>query len=175
VKRISREWRRDTAIIRCRDGKKNAMSTNSLETLLLGLAAEPDDAAEAYGIVHARLTRFFNLKNMADPATMADGVMDRLAASMVTRGAAQLESPAAFALGIARHLLQEEWRRLAREKEAIREWTGIVRTEHDDEKELTMALSGRLSSPDGRGKTRNAAGLLWLDGSGKDRTPSPDG
>jgi DNA-directed RNA polymerase specialized sigma24 family protein len=70
---------------------------------------------------------------------MADEVMDRLAASMATRGAAQIESPAAFALGIARHLLQEEWRRLAREKEAIREWTGIVRTEHDEEKELTMA------------------------------------
>ena len=115
------------------------MSTNSLETLLMGLAAEPDDAAEAYRIVHARLTRFFNLKNMADPATMADEVMDRLAASMASRGAAEIESPAAFALGIARHLLQEEWRRLAREKEAIREWTGTVRTEHDHEKELTMA------------------------------------
>ena len=115
------------------------MSTNSLETLLMGLAAEPEDAAKAYRIVHARLTRFFDLKNMADPATMADEVMDRLAASLATRGTAQIESPAAFALGIARHLLQEEWRRLAREQEAIREWAGIPRTEQDDEKELTMA------------------------------------
>jgi DNA-directed RNA polymerase specialized sigma24 family protein len=115
------------------------MSANSLDTLLMGLAAEPDDAAKAYRVVHARLTRFFDLKNMADPATMADEVMDRLAATMATRGAAQIESPAAFALGIARHLLQEEWRRLAREKEAIREWTAVVQTEHDDEKELTMA------------------------------------
>lgn len=115
------------------------MSANSLETLLMALAAEPDDAAKAYGIVHARLVRFFNLKNMADPATLADEVMDRLAASLATRGAGQIESPAAFALGIARHVLQEEWRGLAREKEAMREWTPVAQTEHDDEKELTMA------------------------------------
>jgi DNA-directed RNA polymerase specialized sigma24 family protein len=115
------------------------MSANSLETLLMALAAEPDDAAKAYRIVHARLMRFFSLKNMADPGAMADEVMDRLAASLATRGAEQIGSPAAFALGIARHLLQEEWRRLAREKEAIREWTAVARSEHDDEKELTMA------------------------------------
>jgi DNA-directed RNA polymerase specialized sigma24 family protein len=115
------------------------MSANSLETLLMALAAEPDDAAKAYRIVHARLMRFFDLKNMADPGAMADKVMDRLAANLSRRGAEQIESPAAFASGIARHLLQEEWRRLAREKEAIREWKAVVPSGNDDERELTMS------------------------------------
>jgi len=115
------------------------MTENSFETLLMALATEPDDAAKAYRIVHARLMRFFSLKDMADPGAMADEVMDRLATSLATHGTGQIESPAAFALGIAHHLLQEEWRRLAREKEAIREWTAVVQPEPDDEKELTMA------------------------------------
>jgi RNA polymerase sigma factor (sigma-70 family) len=114
------------------------MTAGSLETLLMALAAEPNDAATAYRTVHTRLMRFFSLKNVADPAALADEVMDRLATSLAVRGAEQIESPAAFALGIARHLLQEEWRRVAREQEAIHEWTVAVQTEHDDEKELTL-------------------------------------
>lgn len=114
------------------------MNANSLETLLAALAPEEKDAASAYRSVHARLTRFFSLQDVADPAALADEVMDRLAASLVARGAERIPSPGAFALGIARHLLQEETRRQIRERETVREWMAATRMEDATQTELAV-------------------------------------
>ena len=97
----------------------------SLDVLLAALAPgpDPDTAAAAYRQLHARLTRLFTLNNVLDPGALADETLDRLAASLATR---QVDSPAAFALGIARLLIKEEARRRGKEVAATRDWTASL-------------------------------------------------
>jgi DNA-directed RNA polymerase specialized sigma24 family protein len=98
------------------------MNAASLEALLAALGRDTEDATAAYRMLHARLVRFFDLQNITDPEALADQAMDRLAASLLARGTETIASPAAFVLGIARHLLQEERRHVAREGEVAYEW-----------------------------------------------------
>jgi RNA polymerase sigma factor (sigma-70 family) len=98
-------------------------AAGSFDALLAILGPTQDQAADAYSQLHARLTRFFALNNAADPADLADQVLDRLARSLESR---EIASPVAFALGIARLLLKEEARARAKEIDAARDWAAVT-------------------------------------------------
>lgn len=114
------------------------MNAASLETLLAALGRDTNDATTAYRALHARLVRFFDLQNVTDPETLADQAMDRLAASLLARGTESIASPVAFVLGIARHLLQEERRHVAREGAVAYEWAKVQQFEDAATKEAEL-------------------------------------
>jgi len=101
------------------------LNANSLNSLLLLLHANPHEAAAAYRKLHTRLSRYFNIHNTDDPIALADEAMDRLA-RRVEAGDIAIESPMAFALGIAGHLLQEEARDRLRREKAANAWSEMM-------------------------------------------------
>lgn len=99
------------------------MDKETLDKVLSLLAPDPEQAAIEYRKLHERLTRFFEWNSTNDPTALADEALDRLGKRA---GADDLEhgvrSASAFVLGVARHLLQEERRRQARDAQAQRVW-----------------------------------------------------
>jgi DNA-directed RNA polymerase specialized sigma24 family protein len=116
------------------------------ETLkeLLGLL-HPDEAQAAveYQNLHQRLARFFAWNNAQDPTALADEALDRLAKraaeSTLNEG---VRNVSAFALGVARHLLQEEARRQLKMVEISRHWQAMesARTREPEAEALEDAL-----------------------------------
>src|ERR1700679_3022312 len=102
------------------------MQSELLEVLLGILGEGTEDAAVAYQNLHRRLVRFFKLNNGSDPESLADEAMDRLARTAADRSPGSIAPPLAFALGIARHLLQEDTRRQVRQTEAAQDWSRLV-------------------------------------------------
>jgi DNA-directed RNA polymerase specialized sigma24 family protein len=91
----------------------------------------PDEAKAAveYHNLHQRLTRFFDWNNGQDPMALADEVLDRLAKRAVEPDVKEgVRNTSAFALGIARHLLQEEVRRQIKMAEISRHWQAMEST-----------------------------------------------
>ena len=125
------------------------MQENSLEALLALLGAGSKDAGAAYRELHLRLVRLFRLQSDSDPEALADEAMDRLGKIAVrtnTAGARQIDSPVALALGIARHLLQEDQRRQMRETATARDWVGSRVQESKAEAEILEAISTCLAT-----------------------------
>jgi DNA-directed RNA polymerase specialized sigma24 family protein len=79
--------------------------------------------------------RLFTLNRVVDPQALADEAMDRLA-RRVAEAPGIIESPSAFVLGIARHLLQEDERRRIREREAANEWASQITAQSGATEEL---------------------------------------
>jgi DNA-directed RNA polymerase specialized sigma24 family protein len=113
----------------------------------------PDEAQAAveYQNLHQRLTRFFDWNNAQDPMALADETLDRLAKraaesamsenvrSDMTEG---VRNVSAFALGVARHILQEEARRQLKMTEINQHWRSmeLARTQDPDAEAIADAL-----------------------------------
>ncbi len=97
------------------------MRKETLEKILTLLGPSKEEAAVEYRKLHQRLTRFFEWNAVLDPTALADEAMDRLAKRGTEENAVEpILNPSAFALGIARLLLQEEARRQQKKVEAMR-------------------------------------------------------
>ena len=121
------------------------MQSELLEALLGILGKGTEDAAVAYQNLHQRLVRFFRLNNGSDPESLADEAMDRLARNAADRPSGSIASPLAFALGIARHLLQEDTRRQVRQTEAQHDWSRLVAYAHSGDDSLLQAIEDCLA------------------------------
>lgn len=108
------------------------MDAPTFQTLLLRLDPDHDKAAHEYRRLHQRLVRFFILHPVRDPYVLADEALDRLARRVVANPD-EVIAPAAFLIGIARHLLQEEERHRIRENQAFQDWASIPRRSTDEE------------------------------------------
>jgi DNA-directed RNA polymerase specialized sigma24 family protein len=107
----------------------------TLKQLLDLLGPDEQQAAAEYRKLHERLSRFFEWNHVADPMALADETIDRLgkrATEMEIKGG--VHDVSAFALGVARHLLQEEARRQLKSVEISRHW-GIHRSISSSEAE----------------------------------------
>lgn len=92
------------------------MSSPAFEQLLAALGPDRERAGAEYRELHNRLVKFFEWECGAQPDAQADEVLDR-----VTRRIAQgerIENLRAYAYGVAKLLLREVWKRVAREEEA---------------------------------------------------------
>jgi DNA-directed RNA polymerase specialized sigma24 family protein len=115
-----------------------------LDPLLHALDPDPEKAGIAYRQIQQRLIRFFRLNSAGDPESLADQALDRLARRIASQPG-EVASPQAFALGIARHLLQEDTRRTQREARAAAEWTALA-SPHDPRRErLLQAIEDCMS------------------------------
>lgn len=112
----------------------------NFDALLRALDADTEAAGVAYRQLHQRLIHFFRLNNASDPEAMADEALDRLARRIGELQAEDIGSPQAFALGIGRHLLQEDRRRHRRESEAASEWAALALANDGHHEELLQAL-----------------------------------
>jgi DNA-directed RNA polymerase specialized sigma24 family protein len=84
------------------------LTATGLALVLARLEADPGRSAAAYESLRLALVRFFGWRGASFPDERADETLDRLA-SRLDRGEA-VEDVRSFALGIARHVLQEAWR-----------------------------------------------------------------
>jgi DNA-directed RNA polymerase specialized sigma24 family protein len=120
------------------------VKSTSLASLLDLLHQDPPQAAIAYHQLHARLARFFSINHTDDPVHLADIAMDRLALRSENPDTT-INSPISFALGIARHLLQENTRHRLRDEEASKTWTTITPLADPHQEERRVALDLCLS------------------------------
>jgi DNA-directed RNA polymerase specialized sigma24 family protein len=121
-----------------------------LKELLNLLHPDEAKAAVEYQNLHQRLARFFDWNNAQDPEALADEALDRLGKRVAEPGVDEgVRNVSAFALGIARHLLQEEARRQLKMTEISRHWRAmeLARTREPESEALEDALQhclGRL-------------------------------
>jgi DNA-directed RNA polymerase specialized sigma24 family protein len=98
----------------------------TLKELLNLLHPDEAKAAVEYHNLHQRLTRFFDWNNAQDPMALADEAIDRLAKRATDQDKNDnVQHISAFALGIARHMLQEEGRRQLKMVEISRHWQAM--------------------------------------------------
>jgi DNA-directed RNA polymerase specialized sigma24 family protein len=116
------------------------VDSHHFDALLHALDADTAPAGLAYRQLHQRLIRFFRLNNASDPEALADEALDRLGRRIGTLQAGDIGSPQAFALGIGRHLLQEDMRRQRRESEAAAEWAALTLANDGHHEGLLHAL-----------------------------------
>jgi DNA-directed RNA polymerase specialized sigma24 family protein len=115
----------------------------TLKELLNLLHSDEGQAAVEYHNLHQRLARFFDWNNAQDPMALADEALDRLAKRAAEPGVNEgVQNVSAFALGIARHLLQEEARRQLKMAEISRHWQAMesARTQEPESEALEDAL-----------------------------------
>jgi DNA-directed RNA polymerase specialized sigma24 family protein len=124
------------------------VQNNPLKELLTLLHSDEAQAALEYQKLHQRLARFFDWNNVQDPTALADEALDRLGRRAAEPGAKEgVQNLSAFALGIARHLLQEEGRRQQKMVEISRHWRAmeLVRTQEPESGELEETLEDCLA------------------------------
>jgi DNA-directed RNA polymerase specialized sigma24 family protein len=123
----------------------------TLKELLNLLSPDEAQAAVEYQNLHQRLTRFFDWNNAQDPMALADETLDRLAKraaeSAMSEGVPSamnegVRNVSAFALGVARHILQEEARRQIKMTEINQHWRSmeLARTHDPDADAVEDAL-----------------------------------
>jgi DNA-directed RNA polymerase specialized sigma24 family protein len=125
----------------------------TLKQLLDLLGPDEEQAAAEYRKLHERLTRFFEWNHVEDPMALADEALDRLgkrATDAEIKGG--VRDVSAFALGVARHLLQEEGRRQQKNAEISRHWKIHKSNVSSDAEEMEDALQHCLAKmqPDRR-------------------------
>jgi DNA-directed RNA polymerase specialized sigma24 family protein len=122
---------------------------NTFKELLTRLHADEAQAAIEYHRLHQRLARFFDWNNAQDPMALADEAIDRLGRRATEHGMNDgVQNVSAFALGIARHILQEEARRQQKMVEISRHWRAMesARTQEPESSELEEALEDCLAT-----------------------------
>jgi len=87
------------------------LTATGLARVLAQLGTDPERSAAAFESLRLALIRFFGWRGASFPDERADETLDRLAARL-DRGEAVADLRA-FALGIARNVLLEQWRRSA--------------------------------------------------------------
>jgi DNA-directed RNA polymerase specialized sigma24 family protein len=118
----------------------------TLKQLLDLLDPDEHQAAMEYRKLHERLTRFFEWNNVEDPTALADEAIDRLgkrAAEADLKGG--VRDVSAFALGVARHILQEEARRRQKMADISRHWKLQEPTLSSEAEEMEDALQHCLA------------------------------
>lgn len=113
------------------------MEGATFDKLMQLLAADREQAALEYRRLHERLTRFFDWNGGEDPLALADQTMDRIGNRLEKNDEGPIQNVSAFALGVARHLLQEDARQRKKAAEAGAHWTssGQSSSNNEDEKE----------------------------------------
>ena len=86
-----------------------ASQRDGIATLLATLGSTPEERGMEYERLRSKLILFFSRQTLPFPEDLADESLDRLA-RRIAEGTEILSAPA-FALGIARHLAQEQRRR----------------------------------------------------------------
>jgi RNA polymerase sigma factor (sigma-70 family) len=89
-----------------KSGARWAINQDQFAGLLLKLANEPLEAAARYEALRAKLIFYFRRKSLDFPEDLADEVLDRLARRLAE--GTEIDSLAAFAIGIARFVAQEQ-------------------------------------------------------------------
>jgi DNA-directed RNA polymerase specialized sigma24 family protein len=113
----------------------------TLKQLLDLLDPDEQQAAVEYRKLHERLTRFFEWNHVEDPMALADETIDRLgkrATEAEIKGG--VRDVSAFALGVARHILQEEARRQLKSAEISRHWKVHKSNASSEAEEMEDAL-----------------------------------
>lgn len=85
---------------------RNTIRDDQFATLLAKLGDDPLDAGARYEALRTRLIFYFRRRGLDFPEDLADEVLDRLARRLAD--GAQIDSLAAFAMGIARYVAQEQ-------------------------------------------------------------------
>jgi DNA-directed RNA polymerase specialized sigma24 family protein len=118
------------------------MHKEALDKILDLLGGPNEEAAGIeYRKLHERLSRFFEWNGVEDPGALADEAIDRLGRRALEEAATEsVRKPSAFALGIARLLLQEEVRRQKRQIEAIRNWQTLRPASTSEDEAMDEAL-----------------------------------
>jgi DNA-directed RNA polymerase specialized sigma24 family protein len=116
------------------------VDSGHFDALLRALDVDTEAAGLAYRQLHQRLILFFRINNAADPEALADEALDRLGRRIGTLQTGDIGSPQAFALGIGRHLRQEDLRRQRRESEAASEWAAVTLANDGHHEYLLQAL-----------------------------------
>ena len=117
------------------------MHREALDKILDILGGPNEEAAIEYQRLHERLSRFFEWNGVEDPAALADEAIDRLGRRAVEEEVTEkVRNPSAFALGIARLLLQEEGRRQQKKTEAIWHWETLRAASTSEEEAMDEAL-----------------------------------
>ena len=99
------------------------MHKASLDKILNLLGPDDDAAAAEYCKLHERISRFFESNSIDDPESLADEAIDRLGRRATEPGTKEnIRNLSVFALGIARLLLLEEFRRQKRQADTNRSW-----------------------------------------------------
>jgi len=107
----------------------------TFDKLMQLLSTDREEAAQEYRRLHERLTRFFDWNGAEDPPALADQTIDRIGNRLEKEDEGPIQNVPAFALGIARHLLQEDTRKRRKATEAGKLWTSIDHSSHTEEKE----------------------------------------
>jgi DNA-directed RNA polymerase specialized sigma24 family protein len=122
------------------------MRREAFSKLLDVLGPSEEAAAIEYRKLHQRLSRFFEWNGVRDPDALADEAIDRLGRRIAEENArATVRNPGAFALGIARLLLQEEARRQQRETQAGKHWGLHDAASSTEAEEMDRALQHCLA------------------------------
>jgi DNA-directed RNA polymerase specialized sigma24 family protein len=85
------------------------LSPRALARLLDRLGPDPDRAGAAYEALQRKLIKFFDWRGATQPEECADEALDRLAVKLDE--GSRVEDVRSYALGIARLVLLEQWRR----------------------------------------------------------------
>lgn len=113
--------------------------------LLEVLGPDRDRAAERYEELRRGLTRFFEWRRSADPVSLVDEVMDRVARRLADGEEIRGAEPAGYFYGVARNVWRESVKRERRERTAISEVrpdaTAAAREPDDVDRETERALA----------------------------------
>ncbi len=122
------------------------MHRETLKQLLDLLGSDEHQAAVEYRKLHERLTRFFEWNHAEDPTALADEAIDRVGRRAVEVDAKEgVRNVSAFALGVARFILQEEGRRQAKTAEISQHWNSHQPAASSEAEEMSQALQHCLA------------------------------
>lgn len=94
---------------------RQGLTREGFEALLTLLDPDRDRAGEKYEALRRRLLKFFEWKGARGAEEMADETLDRVCRRIAAGEAIRAEDPGQYALGVARNVLRESWKRDARQ------------------------------------------------------------
>ena len=117
------------------------MEGPTFDKLMELLGTDREQAAQEYRRLHERLTRYFDWNGGEDPLALADKAIDRIGSRLQKTGEeGPIQNVSAFALGIARHLLQEDARQRKRTTEIGAQWTSMSGSTTEEKERMDRAL-----------------------------------
>ena len=106
------------------------MNPDAFARFLTLLAADPEETGRRYATLQDKLTGFFALKGISDPASAADETLDR-AVTKIDTGVV-VPDVDKFCFGFARNIAKERLRLMVRENSAFHNFMEAV-TNHSNE------------------------------------------
>lgn len=118
------------------------LDETAFERLLELLGPDRDRAAERYEEVRRNLVRFFEWRGCADPASLADEVMDRVARRLSDGEAIHAANPAGYFFGVARNVWRETFKTMQRHRTAATDVSKVASNPLEEiERETEAALA----------------------------------